>query len=138
MIVFQTNLKEEELEMRTKTFFGSIALVVLFLVPVWAAELNGKWFAEYQSPDGQTRQSTFTFEVKGDTLTGTVAGARGESPIENGKVNGDEISFSVTRNRGGNNLKFQYKGKVSGEEIKFNVTVGDGDRTFDMTAKRVK
>jgi hypothetical protein len=135
---FQANCRKEESKMRNKIFFSSLALLLLFLVSVWAADLNGKWFAEYQSPNGQTRQSTFTFVVKGDTLTGTVASTRGESQIENGKVNGDEISFSVTRNLGGNDVKFQYKGKVSGDEIKFNVTVGEGDRSFDMTAKRMK
>jgi hypothetical protein len=33
-------------------------------------------------------------------------------------------------------MKFVYKGKVAGDEIKLTVTVGDGERTFEMTAKR--
>jgi hypothetical protein len=124
--------------MKIKTLLYSIVLSAVFLAIAWAADLSGKWNAEYTTPNGETRQNTFTFQVDGDTLTGTVSSPRGESKIEDGKVNGDEIAFSVTRNRGGTDVKFLYKGKVSGDEIKFTVTVGQGDRTFEMTAKRTK
>ncbi len=124
--------------MKIKLLACGVVLLLMTMSAAWAADLNGKWTGEYQSPNGQTRQSTFTFQVKGETLTGTVASARGESNIEEGKVKGDEISFSVIRNFGGNDVKFQYKGKVTGDEIKFAVTVGEGDRNFDMIAKRVK
>ena len=70
------------------------------------------------------------------SLTGTVSSPRGESPISDGKVDGDNISFSVIRNFGGNEIKFLYKGKVSGNEIKF--TVEAGERSFEMTAKRAE
>jgi hypothetical protein len=120
----------------------SLIAVMLFLVfavaTVWAADISGKWEAEYQTPNGQTRQNTFNFEVKGDAVTGTVASARGENKIEEGKIKGEEISFVVIRNFNGNDMKFQYQGKIAGDEIKFKVTVGEGDRTFEMTAKRAK
>ncbi len=124
--------------MKTSTWFRGFALFVLVFATVWAADVNGKWIGEFTTPDGTTRQTTFNFEVSGETLTGTVASTRGESKIEEGKVVGDDISFSVTRNFGGNDMKFVYKGKVAGDEIKFTVTVGDGERTFEMTAKRAK
>ncbi len=124
--------------MKTSALLRGLALFVLVFATVWAADVSGKWTAEYSSPDGQTRQSTFNFQVSGETLTGTVASTRGENKIDEGKVVGDDISFNVTRNFGGNDMKFVYKGKVTGDEIKFTVTVGDGDRTFEMTAKRAK
>jgi len=124
--------------MKIKTLYGSIALSTLFVAIAWSADLAGKWNAEFTTPNGETRQNTFTFQVDGNTLTGTVSTQRGESKIEDGKISGDEITFSVTRNRGGNDIKFHYKGKVNGDEIKFTVTVGEGDRTFEMTAKRAK
>ena len=64
-------------------------------------------------------------------LTGTVAGAQDETPIQNGKINGDEVSFTAERPFG----MFTYSGKVSGSEIKFKVTFND--QSFEMTAKRV-
>jgi len=77
-----------------------IFAVVLAAVSIaWAADVNGKWEAEVPGPQGQTQKQTFNFKVDGDKLTGTVSGMQGETPISDGKVNGDEISFSQTFNR---------------------------------------
>jgi len=96
-----------------------------------AADVSGKWKAEFTSPDGAQRVNTFTFKVEGGNLSGTVAGAQDETPIQNGKIAGDEISFTAERPFG----TFTYAGKVSGNEIKFKVTFND--ETFEITAKRV-
>jgi hypothetical protein len=121
-------------------FLRALFLLALSLAVAWAADVSGQWKAEYASPDGQTRQSTFTFKVDGEKLTGTVASAMGESQISEGKVSGDEITFTVVRDFGGNEVKFRYKGKGAGDEIKLAVTANFGgeERTFEMTAKRAK
>ena len=59
-----------------------------------------------------------------------------KSPIGNGKVDGDSISFSVTSNFNGNEFKLNYSGKVSGSEMKLVMSVEGRDRTFEMTAKK--
>ncbi len=106
--------------------------ILFLLASVWAAaDLNGKWKAEFATPDGTQRVNTFTFKVDGGKLTGTVAGSQDETAIQNGKINGDEISFTAERPFG----TFTYSGKVTGGEIKFKVTFND--QTFEMTAKRV-
>ncbi len=101
------------------------------LVTAAAADASGKWKAEFTTADGTARVNTFTFKVDGATLTGTVAGAQDETPIQNGKVSGDEISFTAERPFG----NFSYKGKMSGDEIKFKVDFNGNN--IDMTAKRV-
>lgn len=111
-----------------------LALLALALA-VAAAEVAGKWKAEFTTPDGQTRTSLFTFKVEGDKLTGTVSSPRGDAPIQEGKVSGDQISFVVVREFGGNEVRINYKGKISGDELK--LTVDFGERSFEMTAKRV-
>ncbi len=114
---------------------GTILLLLAALAFVaLAADVSGKWKAEYTSPDGQSRTSLFTFKVDGEKLTGTVGGARGEAAIQDGKISGDDISFAVVRNFGGEDVKLQYKGKVSGNEMKLSVSFGE--RSFEMTAKR--
>jgi len=97
-----------------------------------AADVNGKWRAEFTTPDGTQRINTFTFKVEGETLTGTVAGAQDETPIKDGKINGDAISFTADRPFG----TFTYTGKISGDEIKFAVQFNDN--SFEITAKRLK
>jgi len=106
-------------------------MTLLLAVVAAAADISGKWKADFQTPDGTARSNSFTFKVDGDKLTGTVAGAQDETPIQNGKIAGDDISFTAERPFG----TFTYAGKISGEEIKFKVTFND--QTFDMTAKRV-
>jgi len=84
------------------------------------------------SPDGTPRVNTFTFKTDGDKVTGTVAGSQDETPIKDGKVTGEMISFKADRPFGA----FTYKGKIYADEIKF--TVQFNDNTFEMTAKRLK
>lgn len=96
-----------------------------------AADVNGKWKAEFTSPDGEQRVNTFTFKSDGGRLTGTVAGTQDETPIKDGKINGDEISFSAERPFG----SFTYKGRVSGNEIKLKVEFNG--ENFEITAKRI-
>ncbi len=109
----------------------TILLTLLMLPLLMAADVTGKWKAEFTTPDGTPRVNTFTLKSEGDRVTGTVAGTQDETPIQNGKLNGDEVSFSAERPFG----RFEYKGKVSANEIKFKVSFGDNN--FDITAKRV-
>ena len=113
-----------------RIWLGGTLALFLSVVAV-AADVSGKWKAEFSTPDGTQRVNTFTFKVDGGKLTGAVAGAQDETPIQNGKVNGDDVSFTAERPFG----TFTYAGKISGNEIKFKVTFND--QSFDMTAKRV-
>jgi hypothetical protein len=110
---------------------ATLAILVLAF-PALAADLSGRWKASVEGPDGQTMEITFTFKVDGDRFTGTALGPMGEMPISDGKLDGDAISFTV----GGDDFKVFHKGKVSGDEMKLKVEMGE--RTFEMTAKRVK
>ncbi len=96
-----------------------------------AADVTGKWKAEFTTPDGTQRVNTFTLKQEGGTVTGTVAGAQDETPLKDGKVSGDDISFTADRPFG----TFNYKGKINGNEIKFKVEF-NGD-SFEMTAKKL-
>ena len=109
--------------------FKAVCLV-LFAAAVFAADVTGKWKAEFQTPDGTPRVNNFTFQQDGEKLTGKVAGSQDDTAIEKGVVKGDEISFEAERPFG----RFVYKGKVSGSEIKF--TVSFGDNNFEMVAKK--
>ncbi len=114
-----------------------LCLIAVFALTAWAADVAGKWTAQVPGRGGQTQETTFNLKVDGDNLTGTVTNPRGEQPISDGKVSGDDISFSVKLNFGGNEIKMNYKGKVSGSEIKFTRTVEGRDAPpQEFTAKR--
>ena len=126
--------------MKTRLAFLSFCLV-LAATAVWAADVRGKWTAQVPGREGQTQETTITLKVEGAKLTGTISGQQGETPIADGKVSGDEISFTVTRERQGNTIKQLFKGKVTGDEIKFTRSTegGQGNRPpVEFTAKRAK
>jgi hypothetical protein len=111
---------------------------VLLAASLWAADVTGKWTAEMRGPQGNTRQTSMDLKADGNTLTGTVEGMRGGStPISDGKIDGDNISFSVVREFQGNQFKMNYKGVVKGDTIHFTVSREGGEgRTFEFDAKR--
>lgn|SRR5690242_3550124 len=111
------------------------ASVLLTTLTVLAENVTGTWKGTYPGRDGQTRESTLVLKAEGEKLTGTVAGGRGESEIKDGTIQGSDISFSVVRNFGGNEVTVKYKGKVVGDAIQFKVEAGE--RSYEMTAKRV-
>jgi hypothetical protein len=111
-----------------------LALMCLFAVSALAADIDGKWTYEMTTPNGDKREGAFNFKADGDKLNGTVSSMRGETPISEGKISGDEISFAVVRNFNGQERKMQYKGKIVGNELKLNTSFGE--RSIEITAKR--
>ena len=125
--------------MKKRTMFLSVCFVFAALSLAWAADIDGKWTAQVPGRGGQTREQTFTLKAEGDKLTGTASGMQGDNPISDGKISGDEISFTVKASFNGNEVKLLYKGKVSGDEIKMTRTVEGMDRPpVEFTAKRAK
>ena len=125
--------------MKKRIAFLSVCFVFAALTLVWAADVNGKWTAQVPGRDGQTRELTFTFKAEGERLTGSMSGQQGDSEITDGKISGDQISFTVKINMQGNERKFLYKGTVSGDEMKVTRTIEGGNRPpQEFTAKRVK
>jgi hypothetical protein len=128
----------EALRMKRIVVFATV-LVFASLALAWAADVNGKWVAQVPGRQGGTQENTFTFKADGEKLTGTVTGARGEAPIADGVIKGDDISFTQTFEMQGNSIKVIYKGKVSGDEIKFTrMREGGNQPPTEFTAKRVK
>jgi len=118
----------------------SITLLFLAALTAMAADVGGQWTAQIPGRGGNTMETTFTFKVSGGTLTGTMANQFGERDISDGKTAGDDVSFNVNIEFGGNQMTFVYKGKVAGNEIKFTREVKGGDfpgpRTSEFVAKK--
>ena len=118
-----------------------IAMIVC-AVAACAADIAGTWKGTAEGPQG-TIERTFIFKVDGNKLTGeTSSEMLGKSVINEGKIDGDNISFSITANLGGNDVKLTYKGKVTGNEMKltseFSGGGGGGGQAIQWTAKKVQ
>ena len=112
----------------------TVLMAAMVAVSVFAADADGTWKAKYETPDGQTRESTFVLKADGEKLTGTLKTAMGESQIQDGKVQGSNVSFNVMRNFGGNEVMFKYAGTITGNDMKLKVSAGD--REMDITARK--
>lgn len=95
-----------------------LALCLMLQADDKKADPTGTWKWSMTGQNGQTRESTLKLKLEGDKLTGTISGRQQESPIEEGKIKGDEISFQVTREFNGNKFTIKYHGKLSGDTIK--------------------
>ena len=121
--------------MTRRITLGLCCLGLMGAAVMQAADVSGVWTAQVPGRGGETREATFTFKQDGATLTGTVSGRQGDTPIADGKVEGDNISFTVTRSFNGNEVKLLYKGAVSASEIKFTQQ-REGGEPREFTAKR--
>jgi hypothetical protein len=126
-------------------FVMTILLVASFAL--MAADVSGKWTFEQPGRGGNPgRPVTITLKADGAKLTGSVPGfARGggEAPppteITDGKVDGNNVSFTVKREFNGNTMVTKYEGTVSGDEMKLKIVRPGQDgtpMTNEVTAKR--
>lgn len=106
-------------------------LSALFTTFCYAADINGRWEGSISGPNGDM-QIGFTFKVDGAKLTGTVDSPNGDIPLEDGKVEGDHISFKT--HFGDSEVK--HEGTVSGDTIQLKVAGPWGES--EMTLKRAK
>ncbi len=114
-------------------------LLGLLVLGAQAADVSGQWVAQIPGRDGNTMETTFTFKVAGEQLTGTMENQYGERDISEGKVSGDDISFAVHIEFGGNEMVLSFKGKIAGDEIKFTREMKGGDfgpSSVEFVAKR--
>ena len=104
-----------------------------------AGDPTGTWKWTYQTQSGQTIESSVKLKLDGDKLTGTYIGRGGtEVAIQAGKLDQDEISFTVVRERNGQTVTSKYSGKLAGDTIKGKFeTERDGQtQSRDWEAKR--
>jgi opacity protein-like surface antigen len=117
-----------------KTTLLALLAMLCIAFAASAADATGKWTAEVPGRGGN-QTLTFNLSASGNTLTGSITTARGDSPIEDGKVDGDTITFTQSiQGRDGNAVKINYTGKVSADHIDFTRDAGRGPVTF--TAKK--
>ena len=132
--------------MTKKTFSIGAAILLALLASAWAADISGKWLADAPGNQGNV-EITLILKAEGTTLTGTLENpqAPGAIDIKDGKIEGDAISFYVSRKFGENEMKVMWKGTVTGDEIQFVRETaggaggpGGGGAPTKIIAKRAK
>jgi hypothetical protein len=119
--------------MRISRFIFGLLLLACMTSLLWAADVTGKWAAQAENGPSWT----FNLKSDGAKVTGTMQGNDGKDrPISEGKLEGNDISFSVDSEYQGNPITLVFKGKVSGDEMQLRVDTKDGNWGTDHVAKR--
>jgi hypothetical protein len=135
--------------MRRTAPFGFLALLLLLSAPsLQAQDVTGDWVLTYTAPgrggEAMERSMEFTFQQEGTTVTGTTVFARmGQRPgggggrdvpepqpieIQDGKMEGDQLTFVVSRSMGNQTLTMTFVGTVSGNTMEGTLTNAGGMR----------
>jgi hypothetical protein len=101
------------------------------------------WTMQRQGGGGGERTMTLKLKIEGDKVTGTLdsPGRDGQTrtaEIADGKLKGDQVSFTVTREFNGNKMTQKYTGTVGADSIKGKIEFErDGQtQSRDWEAKR--
>jgi hypothetical protein len=119
-----------------RTLVRLLLLAVLSLACVFAADIDGKWTATYDTQNGPIT-TTWDLKADGAKLTGKANSSFGERDITEGKIEGKEVSWVEVIDAGGTTIRIVCKGTLNGDELKLSRTVGEFGTT-ETVAKRLK
>jgi len=106
------------------------ALLVCCAVVAFAAfaDLTGKWKGTLKFGDNQI-DLNYTFKVEGENLTGAIVTPQGELPIADGKIKGNDFSFSLDFN----GTKIANTGKYYGDSTIITQDFGGNKTNIKLT-----
>jgi hypothetical protein len=101
----------------------------------------GTWKWTLVMANGQTYERNVNLKQAGDRLTGSSIWPDGaEAVIQEGRIKGSELSFTLTRQQADQKIVSKYQGKISGDTIKGSIEspLNGQPRHFDWLAKRAQ
>jgi hypothetical protein len=115
-----------------------VAVMLLVAGFAFGADVDGKWTTTMAGMGGGGDMTLgYEFKAEGSTLTGTHTGPDGnEIPITEGKIDGNNISFTIVIDMQGQEMKLEHKGVVSADEIK--LTLDMMGQAMEMVLKRAE
>jgi len=95
--------------------------------------VDGKWEITINSPMG-AQKATLDLATSGGKLTGMQAAAQGSGPLENGKVDGNNLSWSA-KISSPMPMTLDFTGAVDGDKLSGSVKAGSFG-SFPFTGNR--
>jgi len=96
--------------------------------------VDGKWEIVINSPLG-AQKAQLDLKADGSTLTGSQQAAQGSGPLENGKVDGNNLSWSAKINSP-MPMTLDFSGAVDGDKLSGSVKAGSFG-SFPFSGTRV-
>ena len=118
------NLNIEATYQRIEWFHEKLGTKLLVKGPI-----TGTWTGTVDGPDGNPLEVTYVFDAIGNMLLGTVNTRLGGGPFEEGKIDGNKISFV---SRPGPSTIIEMTGTLSGDVINMTQKKGDDVKKFTL------
>lgn len=112
--------------------FICFTMLLCLAVPVLAADIDGKWVGQVAGQTGGWVDLTFVFKADGDKLTGALVSEFGERKIEDGKIKGNQLSFTIQTGQ----FPIYNKATIDGDAINLIESINGDELTVAL--KRVK
>jgi hypothetical protein len=105
-----------------------------------SASATGSWKYAITLDSGDIMNLVLNLKQEGDKVSGKVSVGDFETPITEGKVAGDVISFKIPVDTGNQKFTSAYKGTLNGDTIKGKIHSdwGGEDHNYDWNASREK
>ncbi len=92
---------------------------------------DGSWNMTMNTPMGP-QTGTLTLKTNGDVLEGIMGGAQGDAPLEDGKVDGDNLTWKITAAQ--MNMTIEFTATIDGDNITGEAELGSfGKATLEGT-----
>ena len=109
-------------------------IALLLAAPIFAADIDGKWVGNFDAGGGPM-QLVYNFKANGTELTGSTIGPDGtEVQLSDGKIDGNNISFNLKIDLGGQAATLACKGVLSGTDLK--ISLDFFGMPFEFTLKK--
>ncbi len=129
---FKGTLDGNSLKGQTTSERGTSEVTGKKLAVAAAPAVAGTWELTTQSQQGGTR--TNTLKIK-DDMTATYTSRDTETPVTDLKVEGNQISFKITRTFNDQQVTMDFKGTVDGKTLKGEMVSARGSRP--VTGKKI-
>ena len=149
-----------QLAARRRKIWGGVALLLVMAALYWqwnqgdkqlqngdvsrgvrspaAAAVSGRWTGDVVYGWGPTHTEQFLFQAEGDKLFGTASFLGFRRGIEDGRIDGDKISFIVRFQAASEGMtsehRNRYIGTVSGNQIHFRMQDDRGNPPVEFVA----
>ncbi|MBI4903262.1 MAG: hypothetical protein HY820_06490 [Acidobacteria bacterium] len=130
-----------------KRLFSTIFLTLLSTA-LFAGPLDGRWSFDSKAEGqkgkgkraGKTIQTVLDLKAEGETLTGHLSANAGKRArtidLTEGKVNGNQISFTTVQKSKNGERKLVWSGVLDGDQLKLTRKREGGKRGQEVVAKR--
>jgi hypothetical protein len=100
----------------------AVAVTLSACISAHAADVSGIWSGQITDRNGELHDLSFRFAQSGSAgsraISGKMYGDNESTRVDDLRVTGDEIRFSVTNELNGSITTFVYTGTIEGDEIR--------------------